>query len=298
MRAQSQIDTSTQTAVLTASVAEARPAKSWLGGMVSALRAMAPAAAITMGLLAAGCGPTYPNCENDDHCKSKGEFCLDNKCAECRLDKQCAGADTDVCVTCQAGACGRKADCCSTKLDCGTGKKCDSNRCVAECAADTDCAAGSKCSGGACISGSADGGASTTDGAGCTGDKDCGPGLSCKEGRCIGADGKCGLAPIYFDFNEYTLSAQAQGGLSANAKCMKERKMTTMVIEGHCDERGTDAYNMELGNRRAKVAKEYLQQLQPKTKIKTMSYGKAKPVCQEDSEDCHGRNRRAELQAK
>lgn len=261
---------------------------SWM----SRVRAVLPAlAALGTAALVSACGPTYPNCENDDHCKSKGEFCLDNKCAECRVNANCPGADTDVCVLCNAGACGRKADCCSTKLDCGSGKKCESNKCVAECAGDAECGAGSKCVGGACVSESNGG---TTDAGGCTADKDCGPGLTCKEGRCLGADGKCGLAPVYFDFNEYSLSSSAQSGLSANAKCMKERNMTSIVVEGHCDERGTDAYNMELGTRRAKVVKEYLQQLAPKAKVKTMSFGKAKKVCQDDSEDCHGRNRRAE----
>lgn len=265
--------------------------------LVSQVRKMLPAlAAFGAAAMVSACGPTYPNCENDDHCKSKGEYCLDNKCAECRVDSQCPGADTDVCVMCNAGACGRKADCCSTKLDCGTGKKCESNKCVAECAADSECSAGAKCVSGACVAEGSSGGGS--DGAGCTADKDCGAGLACKEGKCVGADGQCALAPVYFDFNEYALSPTAQSGLSANAKCMKERKMTTIIVEGHCDERGTDAYNMELGNRRAKVVKEFVQQLAPKAKVKTLSFGKAKKVCQDDTEECHGRNRRAEMVAK
>lgn len=275
-----------------------------LGQLVLPSRARAPAkrsgwsmaflAALGLLLaLASGCGPSYPNCGGDEECKAKGEFCLNNKCAQCRTDNHCPGADTDKCVTCQAGACGRKADCCSSNLDCGAGKKCDTagNKCVAQCAADTDCPAGQKCSGGACQAPVVSGG----DGSGCKSDGECGNGLKCKDGKCLDAAGQCGFAPIYFTFNEYALTDAAQNGLSANLKCVKEKPVTSITVEGHCDERGTDAYNMELGTKRAKVVKDFLQSSLPKVKVKTMSYGKTKPVCSEDGEDCWGKNRRAEF---
>jgi peptidoglycan-associated lipoprotein len=91
------------------------------------------------------------------------------------------------------------------------------------------------------------------------------------------------------------LTDSAQNGLSANLKCFKEKPVTTITVEGHCDERGTDAYNMELGTKRAKVVKDFLQSSLPKVKVKTMSYGKTKPLCSEDGEDCWGKNRRAEF---
>ncbi len=254
------------------------------------------AAMAAFGLLVAltsGCGPSYPNCSGDEGCKSKGEFCLDNKCAQCRTDNHCPGADTDKCVTCQTGACGRKADCCSSNLDCGAGKKCDTaaNKCVAQCAADTDCPAGQKCAAGACQAPAA----AVGDGSGCKSDGECGSGLKCKDGKCLDAAGQCGFAPIFFSFNEYALTDAAQNGLSANLKCFKEKPVSSITVEGHCDERGTDAYNMELGTKRAKVVKDYLQSSLPKVKVKTMSYGKTKPACSEDNEDCWGKNRRAEF---
>jgi peptidoglycan-associated lipoprotein len=249
---------------------------------------------LAMGTLLTGCGPSYPNCANDDTCKSKGEFCLDGKCAQCRVDANCPGAGSDVCATCEKGSCGRKADCCTTKLDCGSGKKCDANKCVAECAADTDCSGGAKCQAGACVGGDS----GNTAGGGCKGDADCGKGLKCTDGKCLDANGECSLVGVRFDFNEANLSSSAQDTLSANIKCMKEKKIGTTIVEGHCDERGTDAFNMELGNRRAKAVKEYVTHLNPKLKAKTVSYGKTKPVCSEDSESCHTQNRRVEFQAK
>lgn len=254
------------------------------GGATSAVLAVILLIA-SVGL--SGCGPTYPNCANDDTCKSKGEFCVNNKCAQCRVDANCPGAANDACAVCTAGACGRKADCCTNKMDCGNGKKCDANKCVAECGADTDCPAGAKCTNGACML--PQGAGTAAAGAGCAKDGDCGAGLKCSDGKCVDATGNCSTVPVYFDFNEYTLSSGAQNGISASAKCLKEQKVTTVTIEGHCDERGTDAYNMELGGRRAKVVKEYMQKLLPKTKVKTISYGKAKPICSDDGEQCWGK---------
>ena len=246
-----------------------------------------------VAVLVSGCGPAYPNCETDTHCKAKGEYCVDSKCAQCRLDSHCPGAGTDICVSCVAGACGRKADCCTNKLDCGSGKQCLNNKCAAECSADVQCPAGHKCMAGSCILPD-----TSVDGASCLSDKDC-KGGTCVKGKCSsGGAGQvdCSkLDPALFDFNEYTLSSNAQNIVSASAKCLKERNISTVTIEGHCD---TDAYNMELGNRRAKAVREYLKTVAPKVTAKTISYGKTKPVCNEDNESCWGQNRRAEFRAK
>ncbi len=259
----------------------------WSRGQVAAV------AVVAVSALMAGCsGPTYPNCANDDQCKSKGEYCVNTKCAQCRIDSQCPGAESDKCISCQTGACGRKPDCCSSNLDCGAGKKCDvaGNKCVPQCAADTDCAPGQKCAAGACSTPAV---TASTDG--CKGDGDCGAGLKCKDGSCLDEKGNCALATINFSFNEYNLTETAQNGLSANLKCLKDKPVAGVTVEGHCDERGTDAYNMELGTKRAKAVKDFLQAALPKVKVKTMSYGKTKPVCSTDDEGCWGKNRRAEF---
>jgi peptidoglycan-associated lipoprotein len=82
--------------------------------------------------------------------------------------------------------------------------------------------------------------------------------------------------------------------LESNASCIKERG-TSFTIEGHCDERGTDEYNMALGDRRARSAKKYLGQLGVGKDAKTLSYGEERPVCSESGESCWWRNRRAEF---
>lgn len=241
-------------------------------------------------MLAGGCGPKYPSCAGDQHCKSKGEFCLDQKCAQCRETKHCSGADNDPCVTCTAGACGRSEGCCANNLDCGPGQKCSANKCAAECASDDDCGPGRTCNDkGACA---------RTETGGCTADADCGKGLSCKDGKCVNAEGECQLLPINFAFNDHQLSKDAQQTLGTNYKCLQEKGLTSLTIEGHCDERGTDAYNMELGNRRARAVAKFVKRLGRKLKMRTLSYGKTKPMCYDQSETCWSRNRRAEFKAK
>ncbi len=247
--------------------------------------------AAAFGLLLAACGPSYPNCENDGHCKQKGEYCLDKKCVACRTASHCPNAATDKCVDCVAGACVRKEACCSNNLDCASGKKCSENKCVAECASDADCLDGKVCT--------EDGACKSPDTEGCKTDADCGAGLTCKGGKCINPEtGACELVSINFEFNRANLTRDAQDAIGANAKCLKERKAKAVTIEGHCDERGTDAYNLELGNRRAQAVKRYLGQLMRKTKIRTVSYGKTRPVCTSASESCWSQNRRAEFVAK
>ena len=240
--------------------------------------------------LLGGCGPKYPDCATDAHCKAKGEFCVDKKCAQCREASQCPNASTDPCVTCDKGACGRKAGCCANNLDCKSGQKCSETKCVAQCGSDQDCPAGQSCDErGACIAAVA----------GCTGDDDCQGGLRCQQGRCVNAQGECEITTVHFDYNDSQLSTDAQDAIGANVKCMKEKKMgRRIILEGHCDERGTDAYNLELGNRRARAVRRFLAQISPKLKLKTVSYGKTRPVCQQAGEGCWNRNRRVEFRFK
>jgi peptidoglycan-associated lipoprotein len=69
-----------------------------------------------------------------------------------------------------------------------------------------------------------------------------------------------------------------------------------VTIEGHCDERGTEEYNIALGDKRARAAKRYLKNLGVGTgRLKTISYGEGRPVCSEASEDCWAQNRRADF---
>ncbi|TAN42967.1 MAG: peptidoglycan-associated lipoprotein Pal [Nitrospirae bacterium] len=102
------------------------------------------------------------------------------------------------------------------------------------------------------------------------------------------------LKDVYFDFDRYDIRDDAKPVLKeASAGLMKNREVK-VIIEGHCDERGTNEYNLGLGDRRANAVKDYLLSLGiPAGKIETVSYGEEKPVCNEATEECWAKNRRA-----
>ena len=101
------------------------------------------------------------------------------------------------------------------------------------------------------------------------------------------------ILDVYFDFDRYTIRADARSALKRNANLLKSQPNQTLVIEGHCDERGTSAYNLVLGERRAQAAKRYLQDLGlALSQIQITSYGKERPFCTEHSEACWQSNRR------
>ncbi len=101
------------------------------------------------------------------------------------------------------------------------------------------------------------------------------------------------LKEIYFDFDNSDLHPTARETLKANATWLKKNPAVTVVIEGHCDERGTTEYNIALGAKRAQAANEYLVSLGiSPSRISTVSYGKEAPVCREHNEECWQRNRR------
>lgn len=102
---------------------------------------------------------------------------------------------------------------------------------------------------------------------------------------------------IYFDYDMSDLRADAQRTAMANAELLKrifaQDSGFTVLIEGHCDERGSAEYNLGLGDRRASSLRDfYVQQGLPANRIRTISYGKEKPICTEASEACYQRNRR------
>lgn len=102
-----------------------------------------------------------------------------------------------------------------------------------------------------------------------------------------------GLQDVYFVFDSYALDGSANAIIKRLAALIAKDRTTQLIIEGHCDERGTVEYNLGLGDRRANVVREYLSALGiASKKIETLSYGKEKPVCAEESEECWGRNRR------
>jgi peptidoglycan-associated lipoprotein len=101
------------------------------------------------------------------------------------------------------------------------------------------------------------------------------------------------LSDVYFDFDQYAIRVDARSTLNRLADLFKSEPNQELIIEGHCDERGTSAYNLVLGERRAQAAKQYLEKHgMASSQIQTASYGKERPFCNEHTEACWQSNRR------
>ena len=102
------------------------------------------------------------------------------------------------------------------------------------------------------------------------------------------------LVDVFYAFDKSELTSQSRDTLAADAKLLKAAANVKIVIEGHCDERGTNEYNLGLGERRANAAKDYLVSLGiSASRIKTISYGEEKPFASGHNEDAWKQNRRA-----
>lgn len=101
---------------------------------------------------------------------------------------------------------------------------------------------------------------------------------------------------VYFDFDRHNLNADARQVLTEIAAYLKENADVNLVIEGHCDERGTNEYNMALGDRRARSARDFLVNLGvDASRISTVSYGEEKPASLGKTEEAWAKNRRAQF---
>lgn len=181
-------------------------------GSASAQRALLVALTLGAGSLFVGCGPTYPNCDNDEQCH-EGEFCVNGHCEDCRDDSQCP-----------------------------TGQMCESNDCVpipGWCNSDADCPADQMCQRNHCVARPVETPIDTTP----------------------PPPQECQLQPVYFAFDESTLDDTARSALSSDRSCMTERSITQIQITGMTDPRGTEEYNMALGDRRARATRDQLQRL-------------------------------------
>lgn len=233
------------------------------------------------------CTPTYPKCENDDHCKTDGhnEVCINGQCQECGKDADCKAG-----FVCKANKCAPKPEC-TADGDCQAGFKCKNEKCAPECAADADCTKGFTCKAGRCAPAGE-----------CVSDADCASGKKCDAAqRCVEAvasEGPCQLEVVRFDFNDSTLTAEGRKSLDKNVECIKSRK-GAVTLAGHCDERGTEEYNLHLGERRANSVKKYLAALgiDPKG-LKTVSFGEERPANAGHDEAAWSQNRRVEFDAR
>jgi peptidoglycan-associated lipoprotein len=107
----------------------------------------------------------------------------------------------------------------------------------------------------------------------------------------------CTLTRVHFAFDSTLLEAAAREALSETAKCIAQKKIPAVVIEGHADDRGTEAYNIALGQRRAEGVRGYLQKLGVGAAVEAVSYGEAYPLVRSETEQAWTENRRAELRS-
>lgn len=104
------------------------------------------------------------------------------------------------------------------------------------------------------------------------------------------------LEKVFFDFDAYTLNALAREVLARNAEWLRQTPEARLTIEGHCDERGSDEYNLALGQRRADAAKNYLVGLGiAADRLTSISYGEERPAVAGSDESAWSQNRRAEF---
>ncbi len=102
-----------------------------------------------------------------------------------------------------------------------------------------------------------------------------------------------GLGDAYFDYDKYTIRDDARAALETNARWLNGNPKARVKIEGHADERGTNEYNLALGERRAQAVKRFLAALGvDQSRLSTLSYGEERPGCTEHTEGCYAKNRR------
>lgn len=210
--------------------------------MRSFLRMLVPAA---LGLaLGAGCGPDYPNCDTDEDCRA-GEFCVNNLCVKCRNDADCL-----VGQECRDGACRDIPGYCDSERRCPRSQVCRDNRC-SPCLTDDECGPGMMCRNGVCVQVPQ-----------CDEMNPCPAGEECVNGYCrpIPPPAECQFTSIYFDFDRDNVRRDQRDAVQANRSCMDEHGRT-VTLTGYCDERGTEEYNMALGQRRADSVRRYLTNL-------------------------------------
>ncbi|HSN04464.1 MAG TPA: OmpA family protein [Nitrospira sp.] len=113
------------------------------------------------------------------------------------------------------------------------------------------------------------------------------------------ATAAAGLSDVYFGYDSWTISEEGRQALSRDAEWLRTHSAVRLNVEGHCDERGSSAYNLVLGEKRAKSVRNYLMELgiRPE-RVTTVAYGKERPFCRDRSEACYRQNRRGHLVVK
>jgi peptidoglycan-associated lipoprotein len=113
------------------------------------------------------------------------------------------------------------------------------------------------------------------------------------------ASAAAGLRDVFFGYDSWTISDDQRQALNRDADWMRSNASAMVKVEGHCDERGTSAYNLVLGEKRAKAVRNYLVELGiSANRLAVVSYGKERPSCLDHAESCYQQNRRGHLVVK
>ena len=131
----------------------------------------------------------------------------------------------------------------------------------------------------------------------CSVDSDCHDKQLCIRSQCVDITpdlAECSTVRVQFDFNDANLHDTAGPKLERMARCLKADHGLQVTIEGNADERGTEEWNIALGDKRATSVAQYLERLGvSQAQLRTVSYGKERPLCEEHNEACWAKNRRA-----
>ncbi|HXW53214.1 MAG TPA: OmpA family protein [Myxococcota bacterium] len=214
-------------------------------------------------------------------CKKTGGVATCKNDADCRVD----ASGTEINGVCYMGKCEE----CAEDSHCSDLKQCVNNRCLSTCQADADCGANSHCDKNFCVSD-------------CSEDVGCSSGEVCAQGRCVAMAGSGGsmvgqsLENVHFDFDKFNIKPEDQARVAKVAEFLKANPSARITVTGHADKRGTESYNLALGDRRSKsVQSELVGSGIAANRINTVSYGHTQPVIDENNEYAWQQNRRAEF---
>ena len=188
---------------------------------------------------------------------------------------------------------------CDNDDDCHKGEFCVNKLCQ-QCRGAQDCPAGQQCASGACAA---------TPGY-CTSASQCGPGQDCQNNMCVTqtqselppppaeapAASACELTSVYFDYDSSTLADSARDQLSRNASCIRERAFKGVHLTGLTDPRGTEEYNLALGDHRAQSAQQYLKSLGVEADVSYSSMGEE--IASGTDEGSWAKDRRVDVKVK